>query len=90
MKNICKCGHNKAKHSFVCTERVCKCGGFEEATANSERRVTWQHEETGMTFTKYIPSLEPLPTFPRRYVIRISKISQAQYELDRKYGIEPA
>jgi hypothetical protein len=38
-----------------------------------ERRVTYQHEDTGNLFTKLIPENEPIPQIPRRFVVSITE-----------------
>jgi len=38
---------------------------------STEQCVTWQHDETGMTFTKNIPVNEPIPSFSRREIVKI-------------------
>jgi hypothetical protein len=40
----------------------------------SEKRVTYQHEDTGNIFTKLIPNGEPIPEFPRRFIVKIEEI----------------
>ncbi len=41
---------------------------------NAERLVTYQHEETGNIFTKMIPENEPIPEFPRRFIVSVENV----------------
>ena len=45
-----------------------------ENHAVAERRVTYQHEDTGNIFTKLIPENEPIPEFPRRFVVSVEPV----------------
>lgn len=40
----------------------------------TERRVTYQHEDTGNIFTKLIPANEPIPEFPRRFIVSVKDV----------------
>lgn len=41
---------------------------------NCERRVTYQHEDTGNIFTKLIPANEPIPEIPRRFIVSVEDV----------------
>ena len=42
----------------------------------NERKVTWQHKETGSIFTKNIPDGIKTPSFPRRFAIKEEHVSR--------------
>ena len=48
------------------------------AGIGAEQVVTWQHDETGMIFTKNIPISKQIPIFPRRSIIKIEWLLGAQ------------
>jgi len=53
------------------TATICSADG---RGRNAERLVRYQHEETGNIFTKLIPENEPIPEFPRRFIVSVENV----------------
>ena len=71
-----RCDPERGYENYALSVSVGECHrcGWREGIGDgicTEQAVTWQHDETGMTFTKNIPINEPIPSFPRRGIIKI-------------------
>jgi len=73
--NVCdKCGHPIPEYNDTCPDCRAKpplspASGSTAPTRRIEIEIEWQHEDTGVRFTKRIPEGEAIPAFPRRNII---------------------
>lgn len=63
-----RCGpaHGRENYAMAVANGSCWYCGWHEGAGDgiaTEQCITWQHDETGMTFTKNIPINAPIPTF---------------------------
>jgi len=78
-----RCEPERGHENYALSVPIGECHrcGWREGIGSgisTEQAITWQHDETGMTFTKNILINEPIPSFPRRGIIKIEwLLSQA-------------